>query len=57
MQTKSFLKIWLLSVDFEKFTSLKLSMDGPITALQTLDCDWSLDNFTKVNLSKLTHNN
>ena len=26
MQTKSFLKIWLLSVNFEKFTSIKLWM-------------------------------
>ena len=29
-------------------------MDGPITALQTLDCDWSVHKFIEVNFSKLT---
>ena len=28
-------------------------VDGPITALQTLDCDWSVHKFTEVNFSKL----
>ena len=32
-------------------------MDLPITALQTLDCDWSVDKFIEVNFSKLTDNN
>ena len=27
-------------------------MDGPITALQTLDCDWSVHLFIEVNFSK-----
>ena len=31
-------------------------MDGPITALQMLDCDWSVDKFIEVNFSKLTDN-
>ena len=30
---------------------------GPVTAFQTLGCDWSLYKFIEVNLSKLTHNN
>ena len=32
-------------------------MDGPITALQTLDCDWSVHKFTELNFSELTDNN
>ena len=32
-------------------------IEGPITALQTLDCDWSLDNFIEADLSKLTDSN
>ena len=28
-------------------------MGGPITALQTLDCDWSPHNVIEVNFSKL----
>ena len=32
-------------------------MDGPITALQTLDCDWSVNKFIEVNFSELTDNN
>ena len=38
MLTKSILKIWLLSVNFEN--SPHKLMYGPITALQTLDYDW-----------------
>ena len=56
MLTKSILKVWLLSVNFEKNHRYKLS-DGPITALQTLDCDWSVNKFIEVNLLKLTGNN
>ena len=51
MLTKSILKIWLLAVNFEKFTSMDLG--GPITALHTLVCDWSVHNFIEVNFSKL----
>ena len=32
-------------------------MEGPITALQKLDCDWFLHNFIEVNFSKLTNSN
>ena len=32
-------------------------MDGPITVLQTLDCDWSVRKYIEVNFSKLTDNN
>ena len=32
-------------------------MDGPITAFQTIDCDWSLHKVIGVNFSKLTDNN
>ena len=32
-------------------------MEGPITALQTLACDWSLNKFIEVNFSKLTDSN
>ena len=32
-------------------------MEGPITALEKLDCDWSPHNFIQVNFSKLTDSN
>ena len=32
-------------------------IQGPTTALQALDCDWSLYKYMEVNFSKLTHNN
>ena len=32
-------------------------MGGPITALETLDSDWSVHKFIEVNFSKLTGNN
>ena len=32
-------------------------MDWPITALQTLDCDWSVNKFIEVNFWMLTENN
>ena len=32
-------------------------MDWPITALQTLDCDWSVHKFIEMNFVKLTDNN
>ena len=32
-------------------------MDGPITTLQTLDCDWSNHKFIEVDFSKLTDSN
>ena len=31
-------------------------MRAPITALQTLECDWSVHKFIEVNFSKLTDN-
>ena len=31
-------------------------MDGPIIALPTLDCDWSVHKFIDVNFSKITDN-
>ena len=55
MQKKGYLKIWLLCINLRN-SPCKL-MDGPITALQTLDCDWSLYKFIDMNFSKLTHNN
>ena len=53
MLTKSILKIWLLSVNFEKFASINLWGDQPWTALQMLDCDWSPQKLILVNISKL----
>ena len=50
MLTKSILKIRLLFVNFEKFTSI-------ITAFQTLDCDWAPYKFIEVNFPKLTDSN
>ena len=32
-------------------------MDGPITALQMLDCDWLVHKFIELNFSKLMDNN
>ena len=55
MQSKSFLKIWLLSVKFDKFT-YKL-MDGPITVERLKCCDWSVHKLIEVNFSKLTDSN
>ena len=50
LQTNSFLKIWLLCVNFEKFTSINLPY---------IEKRWApLDGrFIGVNFSKLTHNN
>ena len=47
MQTQSFVKIRLLAIKFEKYTNKFI--DRPITAFQSLDCDWSLDKFIEVN--------
>ena len=55
MLTKSILKIWLLSVNFE--IHLHKLMEGAITALQSLDGDWSVQKFIGVNFAKLTDNN
>ena len=52
MQTKSILKIWLLAINFEKFTSINL-WGGPITTHQMLECDWSPHKFIEVNFPKL----
>ena len=47
LQTKSFLKIWLLCANFEKFASINLPSS------------WALPDgrFIGANFSKLTHNN
>ena len=52
LQTNSFLKIWLLCVNFEKFASKP-------TNEPTIDKRWALldGRFIGVNFSKLTHNN
>ena len=46
MQTKSFLKFWLLSVIFEKFTSVIEA--GPITVERLEGCDWLRSSFIHV---------
>ena len=52
LQTNSFLKIWLLCVNFEKFASINLPMNLPSRrAVKLLD-----DRFIRVNFSKLMHN-
>ena len=51
MLTKSILKIWwLLSVNFEKFTSINLWTSRNFKR-------WTVYEFIKVNFSKLTNNN
>ena len=55
MHTKSLLKIWLLSPNFEKFTYICKPEELPITALQTPDCDWSLFWFVEVNFSRYSN--
>ena len=54
--TKSFLKIWLLSVNFEKFTSIHLWSNQSQLGVWRA-CDWLLHSFIEVNFSKLTDNN
>ena len=49
MQSNSFLKIWLLCFNFEKFASINLPVN--------LRCALLDGRFTVVNFSKLTHNN
>ena len=56
MQRKSFFKIWLLSDNLREIDLYKV-VEGPITTLLTLDCDWALDSFIEANLAKLTYNN
>ena len=55
MRIKSILKIWLQSVNWE--IHFYKRMDGPITALQTLECDRSVHKFIEVNFSNLTESN
>ena len=52
MQIKSFQKIWLLCISFKEIHIYKL-IAGPITALQMLNCHWSLYKFIEANFSKL----
>ena len=54
MHIKFFLKIWLLSANFEKFVSINHKCDQSLL----IDwCDWSLFWFTYMNFSKLPNNN
>ena len=53
MNAKSFLKIWLLCIDFEKFTSINLGDETLVERSKCCDC--SLGKFIGVNFSKLTH--
>ena len=55
MLTKSILKIWLLLVNFEKFTSINLWTDQ--SQRSNLDCDLSVHKFIEINFSKLTDDN
>ena len=52
---QSFLKIWLLCVNFEKFTIINLVRNQSQSSIFHR-CDWSLDKFIEVNFSKLTNN-
>ena len=55
MQTKSILKIWSLSVNFEKFAFI--TYGGPITFERLKCCDWSVHKFLEMKFSKLTDSN
>ena len=48
----AYLKIWLLRVNFEKFTSIYKRR-----AFQMIDCNWSRTSFAEANFSKSTDNN
>ena len=52
MQSKTVLKIRLLSVNFDKYTSINY-MDGQITVEHLKCCDWAVHKFIEVNFSKL----
>ena len=56
MLTKSILKIWLLSVNFEKFTSVNLWTDQS-QHFKRSTVRKHFHKFTEVNFSKLTDNN
>ena len=53
MKSKSFLKIWLLSVDFEKFTSMDLWTDQSQSSVGRAVIG-PQHKFIEVNFSKLT---
>ena len=56
MQTKSFLKILLLSLNFEKFNSINLASDQSQQFKRSTMIGPSIFNkFIEVNISKLTH--
>ena len=59
MQTKSFCKIWLLSINFEKFTSIKSSraQSQPFRRSTVIGPSDFINNFIEDKLSKLTDNN
>ena len=50
MQIRSFLKIWLLSFNFEKFDSIIVKCIQS-QRCKTLDCDWSPATLIEVNFS------
>ena len=55
MHTNSFLKIWLLCVNFEKFTSTSVECDQS-QRFKMIDRDWSHSMFIEMSFSTLTHN-
>ena len=60
MQSKPFLKIWLLSLNFENFTSINLWTDqsqSSVWSERLKCCDWSVHKFIEMNLSKLKYIN
>ena len=56
MQNNGFLNIWLLSVNFENFTSYTFIW-APLAVECLQHCDCSLDKFIEVKFSKLTESN
>ena len=57
MLTKSIVKIWLLSVNFEKFTSINLWTDQSQHFKRSTVIGPSVHKFIEVNFSKLTDSN
>ena len=56
MQTKAFLKILLLSINFQKFNSMNLASDQSQQFKRSTMIGPSIFNkFIEVNISKLTH--
>ena len=57
MKTKSFLKVWLLCVNFENFTSINEDRDQSQSSARIEGCDWPRSSFIELNFSKLTNGN